>query len=235
MEKLEVGDIVLCTVDRIVGTVVFVKTEGGREGSIITSEIAPGRIRNLRDYVVPKKKIVCKVLRISGDRIDFSLRRVTPKEQKELKETYKEEKSSESVLRGILGEKADSVIKDIQKNNTIYEFLQESKENPAKLENLVGKEDSIKILNILKKQKQKKTVLKKQIILTTTKPNGLALIKDTLSGIKEVEITYISAGKYSFTAEANDLKSADNKLKEIFAGIEKKAKEEGMEFAVREK
>ena len=78
---LDVGEIVMCTVDRIVGTIVFVKIDGNGEGSIILSEIAPGRIRNLRDYVVPKKRIVCKILRISGDRIDLSLRRVTQKER----------------------------------------------------------------------------------------------------------------------------------------------------------
>ena len=90
---LEVGDIVMCTVERIVGTTVFVKIDGDGEGSIILSEIAPGRIRNLRDYVVPKKVIICKVLRVSADRIELSLRRVTPKEQKEVKEGYKLEKS----------------------------------------------------------------------------------------------------------------------------------------------
>ena len=71
--ELEVGDIVLCTVERIEKTIVFVKIEGvGRDlhGSIIMSEVAPGRIRNIRNYVVPKKKIVCKVLRVSGERID---------------------------------------------------------------------------------------------------------------------------------------------------------------------
>jgi translation initiation factor 2 alpha subunit (eIF-2alpha) len=55
---LDVGEIVMCTVDRIVGTIVFVKIDGNGEGSIILSEIAPGRIRNLRDNVVPKKRIV---------------------------------------------------------------------------------------------------------------------------------------------------------------------------------
>ena len=76
--ELEEGDVVLCTVERIVGTIVFVRIKGDGEGSITMSEIAPGRIRNLRDYVVPKKKIVCKVLRISPNRnTDLSLRRVT--------------------------------------------------------------------------------------------------------------------------------------------------------------
>jgi len=69
--ELEQGDLVLCTVERIEKTIVFVKVLVGNEeidGSIITSEIAPGRIRNIRDYVVPKKRIVCKVLRISQNK-----------------------------------------------------------------------------------------------------------------------------------------------------------------------
>ena len=87
--SLEIGDFVICIVDRIVGTMVFVKIEGEeREGSLILSEVAPGRIRNLRDYVVPKKMIVCKVLRVSNDRIDLSLRRVSPKEKKEVLERF---------------------------------------------------------------------------------------------------------------------------------------------------
>src|SRR3990172_8559075 len=121
---IQEGDIVICTVDRIVNTVVFVKieNESGKEieGGIVLSEIAPGRIRNLRDYVVPKKKIVCKVLRISGDRIDLSLRRVTQKEQKEVKEIYNQEKSYESILKSVLGEKARELIETISAKEKLY-------------------------------------------------------------------------------------------------------------------
>ena len=102
MTQLEIGDIVMCTVEKIVGTIVFVKIDGDGQGSITLSEIAPGRIRNLRDYVVPKKRIICKVLRISGDRIDLSLRRVTQKEQKEVKEKYKQDYKRNSRKRKTL-------------------------------------------------------------------------------------------------------------------------------------
>lgn len=241
----------MCTVDRIVGTIVFVKIDhngerfsgvesedGARsevEGSIILSEIAPGRIRNLRDYVVPKKKIVCKVLRISGDRIDLSLRRVTQKEQKEIKEQYNQEKSSESILKGILGKKASEIIKEILKKESLYKFLQKTKEGSKELERLAGEEDSKKILNILKSQKQKKAIVKKEILLTTTKLNGLELIKEVLGKIKDAEIKYISAGRYTLKTESADLKTAYNKLKEILNKIEKKAKEQDMEFQIKEK
>jgi len=232
---LEVGDIVLCTVDRIVGTVVFVKIDEGGEGSIILSEIAPGRIRNLRDYVVPKKKIVCKVLRVSGNKIDLSLRRVTQKEQKEIKEQYKQEKSYKSILKSVLGEKVDKIIQEITKQDNIYEFLQEAKENPKELEKLVGKKDTKKILDILKTQKQKKAIIKKEISLTTTKPKGLELIKDILKSKEKSKIKYISAGRYSIKTESNDIKTADKKLREIISEIEKKSKNQGIEFSIKEK
>src|SRR3990167_7332184 len=126
----EEGDVVFCTVDRIVGTNVFVKiSEKDKEveGCIVMSEIAPGRIRNIRDYVVPKKKIVCKVLRVSGNHIDLSLRRVTQKEQKELKEKNKQEKSFVSILNTVLKGKSESVLEKISKKGSVSDFLQRSK------------------------------------------------------------------------------------------------------------
>src|SRR3990167_3310904 len=113
---LEEGDLVLCTVEKIVGTIVFVNIDGEKkQGSIVLSEIAPGRIRNLRDYVVPKKKIVCKILRIyDKGNIELSLRRVTLKEKKEVLEQFKLEKSYESILRSVLGENAQKIIENIK-------------------------------------------------------------------------------------------------------------------------
>ncbi|MEK6847749.1 MAG: hypothetical protein AABX50_01330 [Nanoarchaeota archaeon] len=232
---LESGDIILCTVDRIVGTTVFVHIEGNGEGSIVFSEIAPGRIRNIRDYVVPKKKIVCKVLRISGDRIDLSLRRVTLKEQKELKESDKQERGFISILRTVLKEKAEETIDKIPKGQELSSFLQRAKESPKELEDLVGKQNSKKILDILGTQKQKISVIKKEIILKSQDPDGLEIIKDILGKIEGAEIKYLSAGRYSLKREAEDAKEADQKLREILEIIEKKAKSHGMDFSIIKK
>ncbi|MAG11175.1 hypothetical protein CMI44_02590 [Candidatus Pacearchaeota archaeon] len=233
--NLEEGDVVLCTVDRIIGTIVFVKIKGSGEGNIITSEIAPGRIRNLRDYVVPKKKIVCKVLRIKGNQINLSLRRVTQKEKKEVLDQHKQEKSYKSILKTILKEKAGTTIEQIKKEDSIYDFFEEVKNNPKKLEKITGKTDSKKILKILSSQKEKKSKIKKEFSLTTSAPDGLQLIKKVLEKIKDVEIKYISAGRYSIKAEAEDVKKANNRLKEILSEIGAHAKKENMEFEVKEK
>ncbi|MBU1252748.1 MAG: hypothetical protein KJ905_03235 [Nanoarchaeota archaeon] len=231
VKNLEEGDIVFCTVDRIIGTNVFVRLDSGEEACIVFSEIAPGRIRNIRDYVFPQKKIICKVLRLSGDRIDLSLRRVTPKDQKDFKDLQKHEKSYESILKNILGKGAESIIEKILKEDSVYEFLQEAKtseKGKENLENLVGKEEATKVLEVLNNQKQKKVGLKKEISLTTSEPNGIELIKNLLKKIKEVEIKYISAGKYILKKESTDIKKADRDLKNTLIILGKEAKKMNM-------
>lgn len=236
-QNLEPGDIVLCTVDRIVGTVVFVKIDGNGEGGIIMSEIAPGRIRNLRDYVVPKKRIVCKVLRVSGERIDLSLRRVTQKEQKEVLEQESQEKSSKSILRTILGEvKAEEKIKQIhQKGLNLHEFLQQAKESPKRLDEFFEKEHSKKIFDIISSQKQKKVEIKKEISLISNADNGIDKIKKVFLERGKAEAKYLSGGRYSLAIQDTELKKADNALRNILQEIEKKAKQEGVHFSVKEK
>jgi translation initiation factor 2 alpha subunit (eIF-2alpha) len=237
MERLEVGDTVLCMVDRIVGTVVFVKMSlDGKEveGSIVMSEIAPGRIRNIRDYVVPRKKIVCKVLRISPQgNIDLSLRRVTQKEKKEVLEQDSQEKSYINILKSILGEKSEEIIKEILKEERLFSFLEESKTNPEKLEKIAGKENAKKILDILNTQKKKKTTVKKEIHLTTIKPNGITLIKSILQIFKGITVKYLAAGTYTLELESEDIKAADKKIREMIDVAEKEAKKSNVEFIIK--
>lgn len=235
MANLEVGDLVLCTVDRIVGTIVFVKLDTGGEGGIIFSEIAPGRIRNIRDYVVPKKQIVCKILRISGDRIDLSLRRVSLKEKKEVLEINKQEKSCRSVLKGVLGKKADEIIKKIESKESVYEFCERIKEDTKDLEKLTSKEDAKKISEIIKTQKKKISIIKKEFNLKSNASNGLSLIKEILSKTKKTQINYLSAGLYSIKVESENPKIAENMIKTDLEFIEKEAKKSGLIFNIKEK
>ena len=173
---------------------------------------------------------------ISGDRVDLSLRRVTQKEQKEVKEKYKQERSYEKILKSVLGEeKGKKIIQEISKKNRIYDFLQNAKEKPKEFEKLIGKENLKKILDIIKTQKQKKAVLKKEIFMTTKEPNGIELIKNFLKMIKETEVKYISSGKYSLKKKSEDIKKADQELTQTLAEIEKKARKKGVEFNIIKK
>jgi len=227
---------VLCTVDRISGTVVFVKIEGEeREGSIILSEIAPGRIRNLREYVIPKKKIVCKVLKTSGGTVSLSLRRVTLKEKKEVMDSYNQERSYVSILKSVLKEKSEEIITKITKEGKLYDFFEETRKDAKKLEELIGKEDAKRILDIVLEQKKKRIEIKRTIYLKTQEPNGIYILKNILESPKEIQIKYLSAGKYSLKIETEDGKKGEQKLKMFLEEIEKKARETGAQFEVKEK
>jgi len=241
--NLEEGDVVLCTVERIMGTVVSVKihpSESNKselEGSIITAEIAPGRIRNLREYVVPKKMIVCKIIRISPDRrhIDLSLRRVTGKERKEVMDNYKAEKNSESILKGILKEKAEPIIEKIREKSSLLEFLEKSKTDSKELEKLAGKENTSKIIEVIKKQKIKEKAIKKEISLRSSKPNGLETIKKILLvNNKAIEIKYLAPGRYTLKIISSDFKKANSEMQSILEEMESKAKKEDAEFSVKD-
>src|SRR3990167_9616471 len=81
----EVNEVVMCTVKKVLFHSVFVDIEDyGLEGMIHISEVSPGRIRNIRDYVKEGKKIVCKVLKVDEVKghIDLSLRRVNEAEKR---------------------------------------------------------------------------------------------------------------------------------------------------------
>ncbi|NMB66567.1 hypothetical protein GYA25_00700 [Candidatus Woesearchaeota archaeon] len=233
MENLEPGDLVIGIIDRIVGTVVFVKLDDKTEGSIILSEVAPGRIRNLREYVVPKKKVVCKVLRISDSgTIELSLRRVTQKEKKELFEKEELKKSYFNIIKAVLGERFQNFFERINKEEGILNFIEEIKNNEEKGKEYFTKEELEKILQIIRANKKKKKIIKKEIILFSNKPNGIELIKKILSS-KEITIKYIAAGRYSLSVESENPKEAEKKLNNYIEEIEKSAKKEGLEFSVK--
>src|SRR3989338_6089382 len=114
MIEIKEDDILLCTVRRIEGTTVFVDIEGNGQGNIVFSEVAPGRIRNIREFVTEGKKIVCKVLRVQGKHLELTLRRVTAKEREQVLEQNKKEKTLMAIIEPILKEKTSDFLKQIQ-------------------------------------------------------------------------------------------------------------------------
>lgn len=231
---LEEGEIVLCTVDKIERTAVFVTIDNLNQiGSITMTEVSPGRIRNIRDFVVPKKKIVCKVLHIKGDHVDLSLRRVSQKERKEIMDEFKREKTYRGIVKGLIGEEGEKIIEEICKDHNLCDFLEEAKKNPKKIEKIAGKENAQKIIDTLNKQKPKILSVKKEFVLKTKRSDGLTTIKKILDG--KGDINYISAGRYVIKTDGEDKKAADQSLQKVLERIAEEAKKEDCEFHAKEK
>ena len=143
----EEDELVLCTVTNVQHHSVFAKLdEFGKTGMIHISEVSPGRIRNIRDYVVEGKKIICKVLRIDKVKghIDLSLRRVNEGQKKKKLSEIKQEQKAEKIIEGVskklnkdIEEVYDEVAKNVfEKYTYIHECFNEIVKDEVNLENL---------------------------------------------------------------------------------------------------
>ncbi len=227
----EEGDLVLCTVTSVQFHSVFVDIdEYGKGGMIHISEVSPGRIRNIRDFVKEGKKIVCKVLRINQEKgyIDLSLRRVNESEKRRKIDEIKKEQNSEKIVEiaaGKIGVKAEELYRHISekiaKNYALlHEFFEETLKDESLLDSFGIDKKYSKILDdtIKLRIKPAEVELKGKLKIVTYAPNGIDLIKESLKKAEEsvkgrIKINYLGSGLYRFMIKAPDYKEAEKLMK----------------------
>lgn len=250
----EEEELVLCTITRIHFHSVFVLLdEYGKSGLIHISEVSPGRIRNIRDFVVEGKKIVCKVLRVHKDKghIDLSLRRVNDNQRRtkisEIKQEQLAEKIVEYVAKSLnidnkkLYEELKSKIS--KKYDSLYPCFAEIANNKDVFAELGVPEKTAKLLTESIKQRIKKEEvnISGELKLTSYNPDGVEIIKEALKqageiGKEKTTIDYRGAGKYKLMVKSSNYKDAEKILEKMtnaaISYIEKKGGEG--EFARQE-
>lgn len=239
----EQGEIVLVTVKKVLyhSVFVFLDEYENAEGIVHISEIAPGRIRNIRDYVKEGKKLVCKVLRINKERghIDLSLRRVNQSQKLNKSSEYKQEIKSEKLLEKV-GSEFGKDLKSMY-NEVGYQFIEKFGSLSSAFYNIALDEEHIKKFKLPKKLESKLLETVKEKIkfpeigvkglleLSSEKPNGIEIIKNILLKIQKgkIRLTYISAPKYKIEVLASDYKTAEGLLKQAQEDAIKEIVEEG--------
>ncbi len=231
--ELKPDDLVVCSVKKVEGTTVFVEIENKSLGTIVFSEIAAGRIRNIREYVFPNKQIVCKVLKVAPDHVELSLRRVTGKEREEIEEKWKKEKTFQGMLKSI-SKNHEQIIEKIKSKFDLSDFIDQIKENPALLKEFFSKEESEKIAKILAEKKEKDKEIKKVIKLNTDSDSGINDIKSILE-MKNITVHYLGSSQFSISTKGKDFKQTQNILDSAIQEMQKKAKEKKVTIEIKEK
>ena len=232
---MEEGDLVLCKVKEVSNTITSVELPNGKQGTIVSSEIAPGRIKFMRQYVVPNKQIVCKVLSASGDNIHLSLRRVTSKEKKEVMQSFKQEQATKVAFKQILGEgekkTSEKILKDF---STLAEFIDAAKEDKKLIEKYILKANQESIAKLTEKKK-KSSELKQNIKIKCLEDDGVKKIKEIFDlNDKNISTTYISAGQFKLKLQVEDFKQGKKRMTEILEELEERAKKHKCEFFASE-
>ncbi|MEK6825606.1 MAG: aldolase/citrate lyase family protein [Nanoarchaeota archaeon] len=230
---LKENDLVMCSVKSIEGTTVFVEIEGNGQGNIAMSEVAAGRIRNLREHISINKKIVCKVLKMLNGNIQLSLRRVTAKEREEIEERYQKERTALSLLKTV-SKNPEKIIEKIKENEKLWSFFDKARENPSLLEKVMNKEEAQNLAKIFSEKKESEKKAKKIVILRSTSEAGINEIKHVLD-IPQIDIAYLGSSQFAISAKAKDFKEANAKVSAAIEQIEKRAKEKKIFFEAKEK
>ena len=251
-EYPERSDLVICTVIKIQFNSIFVRLDEyqRKQGIIHISEISPGRIRNIRDFVKEGKVIVCVVLRVNRERdlIELSLRRVTDAQRRNKINGMKLEQKAEKIIEFVAKAKNTDAAKlseaIIGKLTDDYDSIHSFFENVvAGTENLssLGLPEPVEhalLETITQRIKPPQVVIKARFVLKSFQPNGIDIIRQGLLSVAEIggesaTITYQGAGKYDVTVIAEDYKSAEKLLDKMKTHLEEfmRSKKSLFEFA----
>ncbi|MFO7711289.1 MAG: S1 RNA-binding domain-containing protein [Candidatus Woesearchaeota archaeon] len=229
----EENEVVICTVTNIQYHSVFVKVDEykGKSGMIHISEISPGRIRNLRDYVKEGKVIVCKVLRINRQRghIDLSLRRVNENQRRAKINAMKQEQIAEKIISYVaqnhnlpdLQKKISTKLSDYE---SLYTFFEEVVEGSSSVDELGLDPKVAKDLEevIHQRIKPPEVFIEGNFTIQSYEPNGLEVIKKAFVKVPEENgVKYLGGGKYYLEVRDSNYKDAEKQLTTLVDGVKK--------------
>jgi len=224
----EDSDLVMCTVNNIQHNSIFVTIhEYDRQGMITISEVAPGRIRNIRDYVVEGKVIVCKVLYVNKERgyIDLSLRRVSEGQRRTKNDEVKQEMKAEKIIEmtahslkidaKILYDKI--ALAFLNQYFYIYQAFDDFLNNNIVLSEYFDKNISETLEKIIREKiKPKEILIAGDMTLNTWEENGVEDVRVALNAVikENVTVSYLGGGKYRILIKGTDYKTVEKLLKD---------------------
>jgi translation initiation factor 2 subunit 1 len=228
----EEDDIVLCTVKTVQYHSVFVTMDhyDNKTGMIHISEVSPGRIRNIREFVVEGKKVWCKVLKINHEKghIDLSLRRVNESQKRIMNDKIKQEQRAEKIIEMLSHERKEDKDKTytliatpiLKEFEYVHDAFNDAVDDKLDLATLgYPKELSQALLRLIKEKITPKFYeIGGVISIKTYDEQGIDVVKNALSQAQEVsdniDIKYLGGGTYSIKMEMVDVKEAERNLKD---------------------
>ena len=226
------GELVVCTVTNVKDFVAFVTLDeyNNREGLIPIAEVARGWIKHIRDFVREGQKVVCKCLHVDRKKghIDLSLKDVNDHQRKEKIHEWKNEQKATkwisfiSEATGVNEAELQSIF--YQEYGALFPVLEDV---------LTDEKGTLKRLNLNKKVadsliqvagenvKLQKVTITGNLILTSTKPDGVNVIRRALRSAQpnvedaDIELVYVGAPKYRVKVTAHDYKTAEKAIDKV--------------------
>jgi translation initiation factor 2 subunit 1 len=245
----EVGDLVITTVQEVTDYGAYVTLdEYNKRGLVHISEISSSWVRNIRNFLREKQKVVLKVLRVDQKKrhVDLSLRRVTQRERIEKQSAYKKERKAESLLKTVsqnLNKPQEEIYKKagfiLEKEfGGLHAGLEAVAKRGASL--LVNKGVPEKIATALEEIAKERiripiAEIKGSLELSCPKPDGVKLIQEALHSAQKsvskksgkIDVYLVASPRYSINVKAENYRKAEEILEKVATAAIKKIEEAG--------
>jgi len=234
----EEGEIVFCTVTKIHFHSVFVNIDEykGKQGMIHISEVSPGRIRNLGEFVKEGKVIICKVLKINKERghIDLSLRRVNESQRRAKVEERKQQAIAENILQSYVqlhGGELKDVYQQISKPildsyDSLYDAFEDVVETNASLTQLgLDAQVASQLETLIRERiKQKEVSIEGVLTLESYAEQGAQVVNTFMQEITSfsdlLSVQFLGSGNFKIEVKAREYKVAEDVLAQLQKKIE---------------
>lgn len=232
-EMPEPDELVIVRIKKIMPYGAFCELEEypGREAFLHISEVASRWIKNIHEFITEGQRTVGRVYRIVPEKnlIDISLKRVTEADQKRKMESFNRDKRAAKLLEVAKTrvkrpkEKADDIAKVLtEKYGDVYAALEEAAADAEAFKKTDIPKEWQEVLIDIAKENIKKPIRRISGVLTIQVPtsNGIEVIKGALSA-SGADIHYLGAPAYMISAEGDDYKRCEKKLRMVIEGITK--------------
>ena len=234
----EVGDLVVATVRSVVGHGAYVSLDehNEKEALLHISEISSRWVRNIRNHVRVRQKMVLQVQRVdpSKGQVDLSLRRVTQDEKRKKLEEWKKHRKAETLIAAAalkLKVEVDDLYgksgaKIVEHYGSLYDGIEAAAKRGAEALHEAGvtkKASKVFAAIAVDKIVVKGVTIQGELEITSMAPRGIEDIKETLNEARkvaaeheaEVNLYSLASPKYRIEVTAEDYKKAENALDKV--------------------
>ncbi|NCF97037.1 MAG: translation initiation factor IF-2 subunit alpha [Euryarchaeota archaeon] len=225
------GELVVAVVREVkqIGAYVDIDEYDGIEGFIFIGEIASGWVKNIRAFVRPGQRLICKVLRTRKDNksLELSLKSVSEERKRDRLAQWKNEERAKQLLK-VLAEQvgwsedelAETQMELTESYATLYGAFEEAAKSPESLEEVGFEGDwiaafiEIAVKNIIPDT----VVIRGRFVLNVDQAEGIDVIKEALIAAENISneeseliVTchYDGAPSYRIDLKAPDFKTAE--------------------------
>jgi len=234
----ERDELVICRITKLHPNSAFAKlVEYDKTGMIHVSEVAKRWVRDIREFIKENQYVVCRVMKVEGDHIFLSIKRVYKEQANSKLNEFKRERKAEKMfelagkeLGKDLEQSYDEIGYRLQDEfgslSKAFQFAMND-QGILKAKGIPG--DWIKVLSSIaaKNYVEKDYEVKASLKLVSYEPDGVKVIAEALSEAEKggLEVKYISAPKYVIIGRGKKHKAVEAKVNRIADAVVKRVRQ----------